>query len=230
LLQDNVFDLLYWEGAVGKSEICRQQYRGAWGLVDNGYHRWTSTQAPAKVNALISEQRLSDWIESFRKDVECVFGILKGWFRILKTDIHLEGSVPADRIWLTCCALHNWLLEVDGLDTEWEGEYGNDDPDECRRYAPMAIRHLTNPQLSTFGSRDHKTASIENLCVAQNAGDDNIDDDDDLVTDIRTDENGAIFINTLSYADFRERLITHFDILHRNNKIRWPTRRRNTTS
>jgi hypothetical protein len=25
-----------------------------------------------------------------------------------------------DAIWKTCCALHNWLLEVDGPDKEWE--------------------------------------------------------------------------------------------------------------
>jgi len=228
LLQDNTFDLLYWEGTPGKSTILRQTCRGAWGLVDNGYHRWTSTQAPSKVNALIIEQRLSDWIESFRKDVECVFGTLKGRFRCLKTGIRLEGSVAADRIWLTCCALHNWLLEVDGMDTEWEGEYGNNDPDECRRCAPMAIRRLTNPQLSTFGRREHEVSSIENLRVSRNS-DDNIDADDDLVTDIRTDDNGAIFVNSLSYFDFCDRLINHFDILHRNNKLRWPTRTRKTT-
>ncbi len=29
-------------------------------------------------------------------------------------------TTPAvDNIWLTCCALHNWLLEIDGLNAEW---------------------------------------------------------------------------------------------------------------
>jgi DDE superfamily endonuclease len=57
-----------------------------------------------------TEKRLSQWIESFRKDVECVFGILKGRFRILKTGIRLDGPEAADNVWLTCCASHNLLL------------------------------------------------------------------------------------------------------------------------
>jgi len=140
--------------------------------------------------------------------------------------MHLEGAVAADRVWLTCCALHNWLLEVDGLDVEWDGEFGNNDPSECRRCAPMAIRSLTNPQLQSFGSREHENESAENLRLAGNT-DDNIDDDDDMVTDLVTDEDGAIFLNSLSCADFRNRLVVHFDILHRHNKIRWPTRTQN---
>jgi hypothetical protein len=28
--------------------------------------------------------------------------------------------VTTRKFWLTCCALHNWLLEVDGLDVHWE--------------------------------------------------------------------------------------------------------------
>ena len=26
-----------------------------------------------------------------------------------------------DKVWLTCCALHNWLLDIDGLDKDWDG-------------------------------------------------------------------------------------------------------------
>jgi hypothetical protein len=39
LLQDLEFHLLAWSGAVGDSEIIvKIRYKGAWGLVDNGYH------------------------------------------------------------------------------------------------------------------------------------------------------------------------------------------------
>ena len=48
-----------------------------------------------------AELRWSKWIESMRKDVECVFGILKGRFRVLKTGIRLHGIKAADKIWLT---------------------------------------------------------------------------------------------------------------------------------
>jgi hypothetical protein len=107
---------------------------------------------------------LSDWIESYQKDAECVFGILKGKWCILKTGIRLAGTEVADRIWLTCCALHNMLLEVNGLDmqwrngvaSDWEGELGNNETEGFSTSAPFAIRHLQNPEIATFGSREHE--------------------------------------------------------------------------
>jgi hypothetical protein len=61
-----------------------------------------------------------------RKDVECTFGILKGRWRILKSGVYLKSAVGIDPVWFTCCALHNWLLEVDGLDEQWESGVASD--------------------------------------------------------------------------------------------------------
>ena len=99
-----------------------------------------------------------------RKDVECTFGILKGRFRILKTGIRLHGTDAADKIWMTCCALHNWLLEVDGLSegwesgtrSEWEGELGDNDTEDIENYfdrstgarLPEPLHRLRNPARS----------------------------------------------------------------------------------
>ncbi len=55
-----------------------------------------------------------------RKDVECTFGILKGRWRILKAGVRVHGVEQVDKIWLTCCAFHNWLLDIDGLSEEWK--------------------------------------------------------------------------------------------------------------
>ena len=55
-----------------------------------------------------------------RKDVECTFGILKGRFRVLKTGIPLHGIEVCDKVWYTCCALHNFLLEEDNLSERWD--------------------------------------------------------------------------------------------------------------
>jgi hypothetical protein len=35
-------------------------------------------------------------------------------------DWHSVMAITTDMIWKTCCALHNWLLEVDGLDEQWD--------------------------------------------------------------------------------------------------------------
>lgn len=105
--QDVKLKCFEWRHEVGepvKSIHCC----GAWGLCNNGCHHWSCTQAPGKNGILLTEKRLSQLIESFQKDVECVFGVLKGRFRVLKTGARLEDA--ADEIWLTWCALHNLLL------------------------------------------------------------------------------------------------------------------------
>lgn len=53
---------------------------GAWLLVDGGYHKWRCLQCPLKHSALAQEKLWSEWAETVRKDVECVFGVLKGRF------------------------------------------------------------------------------------------------------------------------------------------------------
>jgi len=51
----------------------------------------------------------------------------------------LEGIEVANNIFKTCCALHNWLLEIDGLDGEWEGMNGQQEASDVLRYAPGAL-------------------------------------------------------------------------------------------
>ena len=55
-----------------------------------------------------------------RKDVECLFGIMKGRFCILRNGFRLNEIQNCDKLWLTCCALHNMLLSIDGLHKDWE--------------------------------------------------------------------------------------------------------------
>jgi hypothetical protein len=52
--------------------------------------------------------------------VECTFGILKGRCRVLKTGVRLHGTDAVDNVQATCCTLHKWLLDVDGLDEKLE--------------------------------------------------------------------------------------------------------------
>ncbi|CAB9502528.1 Plant transposon protein [Seminavis robusta] len=240
ILQDVTFHLFSWEGEVGKSSLEATKYSGAWGLVDNGYHKWACTQAPAKFNLLRSEERLSQWIESMRKDVECTFGILKGRWRILKTGIRLDGPEAADKTWLTCCALHNMLLECDGLD-EWNGSVGENDVVEMRRHAPFAIQRLADDQLMSFGSRDHEQQCVmeEQQRRAVNRQRGQLQEEEDGVGEIAQESDdhlsgraqqlaidGSVRVNSLTYDDFRNRLVEHFDIQFRRHRVRWPERQR----
>ena len=64
--------------------------------------------------------------------------------RFLKTGIRLLGQAPADKIFMTCCALHNWLLNEDGLDkawedgvpSDWEGHLGLQDIQDAEHHIP----------------------------------------------------------------------------------------------
>ena len=38
----------------------------------------------------------------------------------LKTGIPLHGIEVCDKVWYTCCALHNFLLEEDNLSNRWD--------------------------------------------------------------------------------------------------------------
>jgi hypothetical protein len=105
-LHDVEFELLERRNG----EIVSVKYKGGYVIVDNGYLRWSCTVPHYKVTNKTNELRWSKWVESMRKDVECAFGILKGRWRILKTGVRVQGVEACDKVWLTCCALHNWLL------------------------------------------------------------------------------------------------------------------------
>ena len=147
ILQDNIFELL----ETRDGEVVSVKYQGVWIVVDNGYHHWAITVPPFTNTNFRDEIRWSEWIESMRKDVECTFGILKGRWRILKTGVRLHSTESVDMIWATCCALHNMLLEVDGLDipwdgvkvptSEWDGELGDLESEDV----PLAMRRILSP-------------------------------------------------------------------------------------
>ena len=149
ILRDNTFELLSRDG---EGYIRKVTYSGVYVLVDNRYLDWSCTVPPMMMTNKISEIWWSKWVESMRKDVECTFGILKGRFRILKMGIRMDGINVVDNVWFTCCALHNWLLDIDGLTGEWvngvpvsdwEGTMGEHDDDyPLNKNVPNAVSRL----------------------------------------------------------------------------------------
>ena len=245
ILQDNIFELLERR----EGEIVRVKYRGVWIVVDNGYHKWSVTVPPFKNTNFRDEIRWSEWLESMRKDVECAFGILKGRWRILKTGVRLHSVKSVDRIWLTCCALHNMLLEIDGLDgawdgvkvpmSAWEGELGYLEEEDV----PEAVWRALNPSqireydMTTVGSADRggDEERVGGVSVGwetdetkeHSDGDVECADEDTLVSDIAGDgdDTGVRVVRQLSQEFFRARLVEHFDIVFRRGGLTWPSRR-----
>ena len=83
-----------------------------------------------------------------RKDVECTFGILKKRWTILTKGVEARSIDSADQVWLTCCALHNFLIDVDGYDSYW-----------CGGTNEFASRRLQQPESFSNNNVLHETSA-----------------------------------------------------------------------
>jgi len=207
ILRDHTFELLSRDD---DGNIKKVTYSGVYVLVDNGYLDWSCTVPPMTMTNQINEIRWSKWVESMRKDVECTFGILKGRFRILKTGIRLLGVMKVDDVWKTCCALHNWLLDIDGISavwrngvriwgSDWTGPLGDLDFEGVREEVPNAIARLStnldphNYDLSGVGPGEDITG-------------------DETVPFEHSRQVLTSSVSNLTLSEFRSRLIEHFDL------------------
>ncbi len=61
----------------------------------------------------------TEWIESVRKDIECVFGIMKSRFRFLRNAVCYHEKESVEQAFKTAAILHNMLLSYDGLNLDF---------------------------------------------------------------------------------------------------------------
>ncbi|KAI2498892.1 Plant transposon protein [Fragilaria crotonensis] len=93
----------------------RVSFFGVYLICDGGYHHWPCLISPVKAGTPGSAvMQWSQKVESVRKDIEGVFGILKSRFKFLKNFNSLKHHSAIDNAFVTCCILHNMLLETDG--------------------------------------------------------------------------------------------------------------------
>lgn len=214
-------------------DVVSKDYSGGYVIVDNGYHDWSVTVPPFSRTNDVREIRWSRWVESMRKDVECTFGILKGRWRILKCGVRVHGVDKVDLIWLTCCALHNWLLDIDGLNNEWRGEQvatcnesdwlgdlGRHDFDGLalgRTRIPNAILRLSN----NLTDRNFDATGM-------GPGEDIADEYYEAFSrDIDDNDGGDTtrVVSNLTLRNFRSKLVEHFHIMWSRSRIVWPSAR-----
>ena len=119
---DNVLELLYGNGWLNSKnwQCCGPEgqtrtFRGVYLICNRGYHCWPCLISPYKNNVPGSPtMRWSKNLESVRKDIENVFGILKVRFKFLKNFNSLHKQRDINAAFVTCCMLHNMMLRVDG--------------------------------------------------------------------------------------------------------------------
>ena len=210
-------------------EVIIQKYCGCYVIVDNGYLRWSVTVPPIKKTAFRTEIRFSDWLESMRKDVECTFGILKGRWRILKYGVRTYELMDADNIWKTCCALHNMLLEVDGLAAGWENGVQSEWETEMENSQdlPFALRRLIKPgtarnlDISGFGIGNDIANSTDSV-TTPNTDVTEMNSIHLCTSEVNKDMH--ISIKDMPFQLFRQKLIRHFNIAFQNKEVKWPRR------
>ena len=82
-------------------------------ICDGGYHKWLQLMCGFKTTSKEYLSLFSKLLESLRKDVECTFGVLKKRFKILKVPLLFRDVSFIEDLFITCCVLHNWLLDHD---------------------------------------------------------------------------------------------------------------------
>ena len=92
-------------------------------ICDGGYLRWPILICPYKGASVASQQGYySANLESVRKDVECVFVILKKRWKILEYGIRFRSMKVAEteKIFVVSCMLHNMMLsEMETRDSNY---------------------------------------------------------------------------------------------------------------
>lgn len=140
-------------------------------------------------------------LESLRKDVECTISILKKRWSLLPKGVQAKNIIDADCVWKTCCALHNMLLEVDGLDEMWQPENMSEvDCDTEQRY--FSLQWLVDPNVNPSTENNNESVGVS------------------IVPNLRSSH--TLVVSELDFEIFREKLATHFDPLFRKSKIAWP--------
>ena len=202
----------------GETKVVK--YAGCYLIVDNGYLPLSVIIPPMTTTSSRSEIRFSEWLESLRKDVECTFGILKSRWRMLKYGIRLQSIIKCDQVWLTCCALRNRLLEVDGMATNWkEGVLSTWDTENDVVQLPFAVEKLLYPGLS-------RKFDLSGMGYGDDVEQEEVNGCDDILieNDPMIDNEDRILVSSLTMNQFRKCLIRHFNIVFHQQKVVWPKR------
>ena len=98
--------------------------QGGFIISDGGYLDVSWLIDPCTDSYVYKNKIWSEWLESIRKDVECVFGIIKKRFRFFLNPIQYRSFELISSAFQTCCILHNILLQYKDVyeDFNWERE------------------------------------------------------------------------------------------------------------
>jgi len=119
-------------------------FMGGYCISDSGLPRTALFVDPMNYDWSWAQTIFCEWLESVRKDIECVFGHLKQRFRRLANANQSHDLKEVEYCFKTCCALHNMMLKYTGpiKVTNWE-DYDPEQNEELE-YNPAADEYTTN--------------------------------------------------------------------------------------
>lgn len=149
--------------------------KGAYSSVDGGYHKWTTLIAAVKTPLTRSEKIYTKRQESARKKVECLFGLLKKRYRILRNGLPYQNITLCDNLLKASCILHNMLMECDGLhdvgqyEDDWENYLIADHELSMYRNVPEFVDPLEPPELDP-GYHEKRALLVDHMMVLHERG------------------------------------------------------------
>ena len=186
----------------------KNTYRGAWVMCDGGYHKFRYMQCPLKYSSSDAIKVWSGAVESARKDVECIFGLLKARFSILKKPFQYQTVEQVDNAVVSCMILHNMLLSVNG----WEDIF-DEDRDFSGDEREGAI-HVWRTKRQKVSQRKYvKGGSIRRQHAARGMV---ADDPLESLNVVNSDD----VINQPGYHELQELLVMHYDRASYLGKVR----------
>ncbi len=112
--------------------------------------------------------------------------------------------------------LHNWLLEVDGLDREWEGSICLYDARDVLHHIPFALERLQegwDPQ-TYDGTSMAPSDDRQRVQVGMETN----------RADMKAPLSSCRTVRSLSLNTFCAKLIDHFDNMFKWHQLVWPQR------
>ena len=134
----------------------------------------------------------------------------------MKSAIWIQVVNAVDNIWLTYCVLHNWLLEIDGLNAEWsevsmqvsdwEGDFDDCDFKGVNVKIPWSLARLSQRLEPRMLDLSGMGPGID---VCEQCMQPDPENDPDPVG-----VNGVKLVNSMLLKVFWRKLVNHFCVGH----------------